>query len=1253
MSTAQLGILQNNLHKSKERTHGILNDPDMKQYGILMLQEQYWSTYTKSSPIHHAWTLIEPAALNDTQPRSAIYINNNLFAPSQIAPMSLPFSDVTAIRLAVKNANKKPYLIINVYNPCDKSIISELHEHLRNTIDIQSYAMIIMGGDFNTHHPVWNPAGYTRHDEDADALVDMMAELGLNLLLPPGTITYPNAGTTIDLVWGSSEAVDRALKCKIAENHDHGSDHLPIETTIAVQIDAPQPLPQYNYAKTNWEELKSKLECYLPSPTLANERATKADVDNYAKQLVDAITRAIQETTPRKRPSPHSKRWWTKKLSSVRKEANKLRNIYRRTNHAVDKAVWTTKANEYASEIAKAKESKWKEYVNNADGKTIWQVKKYVTDLPTPAFVPTLDGYAETNEEKVTALQKAFFPKPPPADLTDIPLAVYPQEVPYEDWVTIRQVREAVNRLAPDKSPGPDEVSNRVLKNTLPIMERHIQALTQASIRLGHFPRPFKHTTTVVIRKPSRPDYTKVKAYRPIALENTLGKVMESITAEIISYLTETHELLPPDHYGGCPGRSAEDAMMIMSESIYQAWKEKQVYTAVFMDVAGAFNNVHHARLIHNLRKQRIPHTISLWVASFLQGRSTQLQFNGTKSESIATPAGIPQGSPLSPLLYMYYNADLLELATQHQITGLGFIDDIVYGVQGSSDKANVRKLKHVLNEAEEWRRRHGAQFETSKYILVHYTRNRNKETKAPVTIDRTTIKPSSEAKYLGVIFDQELRFKSHLQHAVKKGTNAAMALCSIAKSTWGAPYKYVRQLFQAVIAPRTDYGAIVWHRPKDDGSTAATTQMRKLTTVQRLAMKAILGCYRTTPTAAMEVETGLEPSWIRLQTKVLLATTRMQSLATRHPIQQWLTNALRTRTACIPHRSNLENILQQFPHMCGKIEKIETHIRPPWWMPTATINVEATKDSAKDQHNKIQTQSDPKIVTIYTDGSGIENKVGAAAYNSATKEISHQHLGNEEQFNVYTAELTAIHLVIKQLRNHHECLTGRIYTDSQASAKAIDHPRRQSGQTIIKAILESIDELTSENTNMCIEIIWIPGHAEIEGNERVDIEAKRAATDPTLSRPHNYKPLKSSRARYIKAAAKRQWHTAWSENTKTAAALRRIMKGKHAKAGPPLYNEAMNRNTAARIAQLRTGHCGLNRYLHRFGIENSPYCRCGYGKETVEHYLLECRNYKEQRRKLRMEVGTGKMRVARLLGDPKMINHTMEYIKETGRLDT
>src|SRR5216110_195975 len=127
----------------------------------------------------------------------------------------------------------------------------------------------------------------------------------------------------------------------------------------------------------------------------------------------------------------------------------------------------------------------------------------------------------------------------------------------------IRQIRSTVEKLAPEKASGPDEIANTVIKKTLPLIEQYLQALMQASIDLGHFPKPFKQTNMVVLRKPGKPDYTVTKAYQPIALENTLGKVLESVMVDTISYLMETYELLLAHHYRGWPGRSTEDAMMI------------------------------------------------------------------------------------------------------------------------------------------------------------------------------------------------------------------------------------------------------------------------------------------------------------------------------------------------------------------------------------------------------------------------------------------------------------------------------------------------------------------------------------------------------------------------------------------------------------------------------------------------------------------------------------------------------------------
>ena len=201
---------------------------------------------------------------------------------------------------------------------------------------------------------------------------------------------------------------------------------------------------------------------------------------------------------------------------------------------------------------------------------------------------------------------------------------------------------------------------------------------------IGYFPSVFKKTLTIILRKSNKPDYTKPDAYRPIALENTIGKVLESITTELLSYLIETHELVPANHFGARPQRTTEDAMMVLTENIYRAWKQQEIFTVVFMDVAGAFNNVHHKRLTHNMKMRCILSHLVKLVESFLTERTTQIRFNGMTSSNISIEAGIPQGSPLSPILFMIYNAELLEI-TKAPDLALGFIDDIAYGVSGQT----------------------------------------------------------------------------------------------------------------------------------------------------------------------------------------------------------------------------------------------------------------------------------------------------------------------------------------------------------------------------------------------------------------------------------------------------------------------------------------------------------------------------------------------------------------------------------------
>src|SRR5436190_24224572 len=95
------------------------------------------------------------------------------------------------------------------------------------------------------------------------------------------------------------------------------------------------------------------------------------------------------------------------------------------------------------------------------------------------------------------------------------------------------------------------------------------------------------------------------------------------------------------------------------------------------------------------------------------------------------------------------------------------------------------------------------------------------------------------------------------------------------------------------------------------------------------------------------------------------------------------------------------------------------------------------------------------------------------------------------------------------------------VYTDSQAAIKAINNPRRQSGQAAIKElILDHIEHITNAYPTFKITIVWIQGHSEIAENERVDEEAKKAARNQTISQPFKHSPLNSAPIQNIKKGA-------------------------------------------------------------------------------------------------------------------------------------
>ena len=146
-----------------------------------------------------------------------------------------------------------------------------------------------MAGDFNLHHPLWNPPNYPTQDSEANMLIDIIAQTRLKPMLPAGTITFPRAKTAIDLVWGNNYIEQRIIKCRIAP-HDHGSDHKPVETILNLQPCPYRPEAQqwYNYKNMDWKIFKQKLQRYLPNLDHL-ETPTAETVDKLANDISAAI----------------------------------------------------------------------------------------------------------------------------------------------------------------------------------------------------------------------------------------------------------------------------------------------------------------------------------------------------------------------------------------------------------------------------------------------------------------------------------------------------------------------------------------------------------------------------------------------------------------------------------------------------------------------------------------------------------------------------------------------------------------------------------------------------------------------------------------------------------------------------------------------------------------------------------------------------------------------------------------------------
>jgi hypothetical protein len=236
------------------------------------------------------------------------------------------------------------------------------------------------------------------------------------------------------------------------------------------------------------------------------------------------------------------------------------------------------------------------------------------------------------------------------------------------------------------------------------------------------------------------------------------------------------------------PGRSTVTALETLTEQIWTVWANDLTLVAsmLSLDTSGAFDNVSHDRLVHSIRDARLPHWVAQYIYSSLTNQ-TATQTLGTYEDRVrSTTSGIPQGSTLSSILFLFFASTHLSQLYTRVTTAIGFVDDTTILTYSRSTEANCWALEKANEKCTAWARTHGATFAPEKFQLVHLACKPKKfNMQAIVRIPKYQDGPVPVKRILGIHLDSKLGWSPHVSLTAAKAASNIVSTTRLTKSMW------------------------------------------------------------------------------------------------------------------------------------------------------------------------------------------------------------------------------------------------------------------------------------------------------------------------------------------------------------------------------------------------------------------------------------------------------------------------------------
>ena len=827
-----------------------LND-DNEPYHLFGVTETRLNNNIPDEVIHVPnFTVFRRDPISRGETGTAIYVHQSLQGVARRRP-DLESDEVECMWIELKPPQRSSLFVGFLYrNP---AATFEWYDHFLYMFDrvCDRNPDVLLMGDFNIDflkpHPAWEST---------------TTALGLHQLVTSPTRVTSSSSTLIDHIYSNKpNAVSNVQVNSLAI-----SDHSPISCTWSTKL----PKPKKNgHTCINFRSFKRFDENrFLTDLNNTSFDSVYEETDpNTALQVwYDMFLPVLNKHAPLRQKRVKSRilpAWLSKEII----DAMEIRDEFRRQKMFVD---FKRERNRVRSMVRQAKKSHIDKLIQNEKNvSALWRAMAVVTGgkCNKPQGVPSHLSADDFNNHFLSVADSLA----PPRDNT-LPytcsekltnfcegrgVGAKPFTVPL---LAVHEVGKLISLMPSKKSAGPDEISAKILKLSLPYIVETLTYIYNLCIQHNTFPDRLKHAKVVPI--PKAKDNSNVNNYRPISLVSILGKPLERHIHKHLTSYVENHQLLHSLQSGFRKNHSCHTAIARLTDTWLNAINNSELSGAVFLDLQKAFDLVDHEILLSKLRLY-LGHTgtfppsnclpgasgakagrslnpitaqsnASSLFESYLSDRKQYVLVNGASSSSGIVRRGVPQGSVLGPLLFCIFINDLpLHLSDPKTSCDL-FADDATLHTPDINLSTVSSRLQQGLVQVSDWCRANSMVLNPNKTKCMVVT-TRQKHQLKPLTLDLSlydqTITQVNEHKLLGVTIDNQLKWQSHIDRTCK---TISRNLYMLSKLKLYVDTNSRLLFYNAHIKSHIDYASTVW-----DGSS--DIHLKRLNSLHRRAAKLIL----------------------------------------------------------------------------------------------------------------------------------------------------------------------------------------------------------------------------------------------------------------------------------------------------------------------------------------------------------------------------------------------------------------------------